>query len=464
MLSPLSVFFPPAQRFSLLFLLLALLSTVVVVQAQRSFPPWLGCDDTFSQGIPTTGRDDECYAVDSSLCRYAFRDGCRETLATYYYYMGGIDTDYPYQEYYRVSVRAANAACNRTCYVKVNGQECAQCSSQGQEGDYRAVTLNDCSNIPGVFPIGPQAINVVKDKQVEGNPQYFQLAYNETRCQHPALQQPFTTPPETQLPTNATDSNNTSSNNTAMNDGGNISMAPSLEATFLIPAEEEEEDDPLESNSTPTSSPTTTDMSTSLRGGSGGFGRVDSRDEAPTSKESIKTQKQSSTETIQIVVHPKFKLLSCSRLSSSSSAGTAISDNAEEDKKEPQPSLSNTESMLSLIEDTNTFLGLLLRQYIPHLMDASMTDLATGPASISASDEDACDMSSVTDSSSDMFLNFTLTLTMVVPDDDKTTTPAITTRQVAEYVADNHHLNDYVHTVVQKSFPQVHTVRAWVTS
>jgi len=462
MLSPVSVFFPPAQRFFHLLLLSTLLLSIV--QAQRSFPPWLGCDDTFSQGIPTTGRDDECYAVDSSLCRYAFRDGCRETLATYYYYMGGIDTDYPYQEYYRVSVRAANAACNRTCYVKVNGQECEQCS-QGDD-DYRVVTLNDCSNIPGVFPIGPQAINVVKDKQAEGNPQYFQLAYNETRCQHPALQQPFTTPPETQLPTNTTDSNNTSTNNTTMNDGGNISMAPSLEATFLIPAEEEE-DDLLEYKSTPTSSPTTTDMSTSLRGGSGGFGRVDSRDEAPTSKESIKKQKQSSssTETTQIVVHPKFKLLSCSRLSSSSSAGTAISDNEEEeDKEEPQPSLSNTESTLSLIEDTNTFLGLLLRQYIPHLMDASMTDLATGPASISASDEDACDMSSVTDSSSDMFLNFTLTLTMVVPDDDKTTTPAITTRQVAEYVADNHHLNDYVHTVVQKSFPQVHTVRAWVTS
>lgn len=304
------------ERTTLLFLSILFLPTKAT---DKAFPPFYGCEDSYANGIPN---GDECYAVDSLVCRWQFDTGCKEERATYYYYIGGLTTDFDYLRYHKIAV-VASSNCNTTteepaqsCVVKVDnesgeGPVCNKCTSD--PNDFKIVTLEDCSILPGVFPSEPQTITVAAG---EG---YFELALNETRCSHPYFGTDNTLVP------------------TAMGTSGNTlspSQTPSPSSFETTPS--------------PTEGP-----SVSARPSDNWTPKTLPRLRA--SNQNTVNDRSQKTQTTTITVHPKLKLF----LSSDSG-------------------LPDSNALITLMEDTNGFFREALHQHIPHLTGFGMSELSIG--------------------------------------------------------------------------------------
>lgn len=300
------------------FLLFLSLLLVGANATDKAFPPFFGCEDSYANGIPD---GDECYAVGSLVCRWQFDTGCKEQRATYYYYIGGLTTDFDYLRYHKIAV-VASSDCNTTaeeptqsCVVKVDnesgeGPVCNKCTND--PNDYKIVTLEDCSNLPGLFPSEPQTITV------EAGEGYFELALNETRCSHPYFDND-----DTAMPTVMGTSSNT------------LSPGQTPSPSFVT-------------TPSPTEAP-----SISARPSSNWVPKTLPRLRAGAGQSTAKDMSQT-TQTTTIAVHPKLKLF-----------------------LQPATALPDAMTLFSLMEDTNGFFRALLHQHIPHLMGLSISELST---------------------------------------------------------------------------------------
>ena len=167
--------------------LIPAVSLILSASVSASYAPFLGCEESYAWGI---AQGDDCYAVDSDVCHFLYNRQCRETTAAVTYYNGGetvVGTEpYPESIYHRVTISArlgcdgASNSQTRTCTITVDGETCNSCSNTGT--DYSTVTLEDCSNIPGVFRSGSQIITLAPGGG------YLELEVVAERCEHPALE------------------------------------------------------------------------------------------------------------------------------------------------------------------------------------------------------------------------------------------------------------------------------------
>ncbi|CAB9498269.1 Mediates binding to human platelets, possibly through a receptor-ligand interaction. Probably associated with virulence in endovascular infection (By similarity) [Seminavis robusta] len=132
----------------------------------------------------------ECYSVERNLSSFVDPVGCVVTNIVYTYFNGGNETGTPRVDYLTVQADVMHdcfdTSIKNTCLVYADGHGmCNRCSYHDD-----MLTLDDCRNLPGVFQRGEHSVSFFSNPQTGDEPcdtDFFPLAPDDTKCDHPAL-------------------------------------------------------------------------------------------------------------------------------------------------------------------------------------------------------------------------------------------------------------------------------------